>query len=210
MKTHINLLHSEFKPKFELVCGPNLMGLIFLVSLLCIGAYASLVYMQGNVDVLAAEKKANIESQQQRLQALTESLTSRKADASLEVKLADLMSQNQEKSKLLANVKQLSSLQQRSFSKMFDDLSKAHSSDLWLEYFTISPGALSFTGKLENPNALPRWINKLSDTEFFKGQTFNLAQVMREEDGLNFELTSTPVKPADDAVKQNTGEAVYE
>ena len=210
MKTHINLLHSEFKPKFELVCGANLMGLVFLVSLLCIVAYASLVYMQGNIDGLAAEKKANIEVQQQRIQALTESLTGRKTDASLDAKLAILMTQNQEKSKLLTNVKQLSSLQQRSFSNMFDDLSKAHSTDLWLEYFTISPGTLSFNGKLQTPNALPKWIDKLSDTNFFKGQTFNLAQVIREENGLNFELTSTPAKPTKDAEKQKPEEAVYE
>jgi len=210
MKTHINLLHSEFKPKFELVCGANLMGVIFLVSLLCVVAYSCLVYMQGNVDALVAEKKANIESQQERLQALTETLTSRKADASLEVKLANLMTQSQEKSRLLANVKQLSSLQQRSFSNMFDDLSKAHATDLWLENFTISPGALSFNGKLETPTALPKWIDKLSNTEFFKGQKFDLARVMREEDGLNFELISTPAKAAEDAATQNTGEAVYE
>lgn len=83
-------------------------------------------------------------------------------------------------------------MQQRSFSTLFDGLSQAQSKKLWLTEFAAMEEQMKVKGVLTQPNVLPMWINDLSSTEFFKGQTFNIANMVRDEGVLNFELISQP------------------
>jgi len=203
MKTNINLLHDEFRPKFALICGSHLTALVILVLGLCLVAFAGLYYVHGQAEIKVNKRQADMVNQQNIVETLSTALSERTTDPSLERKLTNLKLQSKERSKLLGNIKILTSLQSRSFSNMFDDLAASNSADLWLETFSITPKTLSLMGKLSRPNALPIWINELSNTQFFKGQTFNLANVERDHDGLSFELTSIPKSTEQTATKEN-------
>lgn len=212
MKTNINLLHEEFRPKFEWVCGAHLKGIILLVAILCVLVYSGLSYLHGQVSSQVNSITADIVTQQQTIEELSGALSARTTDPLLESKLANLKLLSKEKSSLFANIQNLTTLESKSFSLLFDDLSGVKSQDLWLEQFSVTPKTLSLIGKISKPNALPVWVGELSETQFFSGQTFNLASVERDETGLGFELISKPVEleQTDSNSKRNTAEEGYE
>jgi Tfp pilus assembly protein PilN len=192
VKSQINLLHQEFRPHFQLVCGAHLISLVVVALTLSSLAYAGLTYLQSDIDSQKAAIKKTIQKNQQVMEELTDELTSRVPDPILVNKLAELKLKAGERSQLLANLKKLSGLKKRSFSTLFDGLAHAQSNKLWLTEFSVTQDKMNVKGVLTQPNALPSWINNLSSTEFFKGQTFNVASLLRDEGILSFELISQP------------------
>ncbi|MFT4652956.1 MAG: Tfp pilus assembly protein PilN [Patiriisocius sp.] len=190
MKSQINLLHNEFTPKFEWICAHHFVGVIVAIILFCSGAYGiSAYYHQQKAEQVAAIK-LKIKQQQQSVEALTQALTNKVVDPSLQSKLVSFTEQTRAHGLLLNHIRNLSALRQRSFSVLFDSLAQSSSSELWLTHFLVTPDELNIEGQIAKPRALPVWISELSKTDFFKGQKFNLASVEREDMGLVFKLNS--------------------
>lgn len=192
MKSQINLLHPEFRPHFQLICAANLISLVVVALTLSSIAYAAFSYLQSEVETQKSAIKLTIENDQQVIEELTIELTSRQTDPRLINKLDELKLQASERAQLLKNLKDLSGLQHRSFSTLFDGLSQAQSNKLWLTEFAATEAKMKVKGVLTQPNVLPMWINDLSSSQFFKGQTFNIASMVRDEGVLSFELISQP------------------
>ena len=190
MKSQINLLHSEFKPQFEWICGSHFLGLVMLVCVFSGITYGGIHYWQSVKEEEVAAIKANIKAKQDQMNELTAALTAKSSDPVLENKLKSLIVLTQSRSTLLNQIRSLSELKQRSFSTLFDSFSKAHSDELWLTNFLVTPTELTIKGQIVKPRALPVWISQLSQTEFFAGQEFDNASVERENDVLIFTLNS--------------------
>lgn len=205
MKSQINLLSDEFKPHFELICASHLSGFVFFVIVLCGLAYSGLAYQHMNMKDQVDQSKSDIAAERKTVESLTNEIMTRTTDPLLESKLADLSLRTQDRTELLRNIKSLSALKQRSFSTLFSALSQSHTTSLWLTSFSVKPDELSLQGKLNSPSALPIWIRHLSDTEFFKGQHFNIANLIREDDSLRFELKSEPRVKDDNSAAKVTG-----
>ena len=191
MKSNINLLASEFKPRFEWVCASHLFSLIITTLVLSGFAYGGSYYLhmlkQEEVDAI----QVRINREQKTIDELTSALTSRATDPLLESKLANFIAVTKSRSTLLQQIKSLSSLKQRSFSVLFDSFSKAHSPQLWLTSFEVGPSEMNISGQISRPKALPMWISELSNTTYFKGQQFDDTSVTREQNVLVFTLNSS-------------------
>lgn len=190
MKTQINLLHEEFRPKFEWVCASHFAGAIIAAILLSSGVYGLTNYRLHLKEQQVAAIKKEIKQQQESIEELTLALTQRVSDPVLTSKLASFTEQTRTRGMLLNQIRNLSALKQRSFSGLFDSLSQSNSTELWLTEFLVTPNELNIEGLLAKPRALPLWISELSQTDFFKGQEFNVASVAREQDSLVFKLNS--------------------
>ncbi len=206
MKSSINLLAPEFKPRFEWVCASHLTFLVVFTLIFSGITYAGSYYIHdiklNEVDAI----QARISAEQNTIDELTTALTSRSTDPLLESKLANFIALTQSRSVLLKQIKGLSSLKQRSFSVLFDSFAQAHSPELWLTEFEVSPSEMNIGGQISRPKALPMWISQLSETDYFKGQQFDDASVEREQNVLLFKLNSS-VNPGLNATVANTSRA---
>ncbi|MGB3725785.1 MAG: PilN domain-containing protein [Glaciecola sp.] len=203
MKSQINLLSDEFTPHFELVSLSHLLIFSVLSIFLCGGVYAAVSYQKLSTETEISATNLLLSERQQTIDAMTTELSAKSNDPLLEARLASLKQLTATKASLLANLEDLSGLQQGSFSTMFDSLAQAQSNALWLTEFTVSSGELTIGGELSTPSALPIWIQQLQNTDFFKGQSFNVANVSRNNDTLSFELMS---KPATEGVQASNGD----
>lgn len=190
MKSQINLLHNEFRPRFEWVCASHFAGVIVAAILLCSGVYGFTSYQLHLKEQEVAAIKNEIRQQQSSIDELTLALTQRAANPILESKLSSFAEQTRTRGMLLNHIRNLSALKQRSFSGLFDSLSQSNSTELWLTEFLVTPEELNIEGLIARPRALPVWISELSQTDFFKGQEFNVASVAREQNSLVFKLNS--------------------
>lgn len=190
MKNQINLLHKEFKPKFVWVCSEHFLLLIAITLIICIAAYmAGISYKNSHQEKLDGLKQ-QLASSQVTTDELTGSVEQRISDPVLKNQLESFTKKSQAKSVLVSHVRELSTVKQRSFSSLLDSLAQSSSNDLWLTGFDFKSNNINLHGKLANPNALPKWISQLSDTDFFKGQEFGQASVEKIQDDLTFKLTS--------------------
>lgn len=190
MKSQINLLHEEFRPKFEWVCASHFAGAILIAVVLSCGVYGLSNYRLHLKEQQVAAIQKEIKQQQDSIEELTLALTKRESDPVLTSKLASFAEQTRTRTMLLNQIRNLSALKQRSFSGLFDSLSQSNSTELWLTEFLVTPNELNIEGLIAKPRALPLWISELSQTDFFKGQEFNVASVAREQDSLVFKLNS--------------------
>jgi Tfp pilus assembly protein PilN len=152
--------------------------------------YGGLYYWQQQTQLLADNLNMSISQQQQNIDEFTLALQNRSGDPVLAAQLNQLQNSRMAQETLLQRVKGMSQLKQKSFSTLFDALSSSNSSSLWLTSFTINEADLTIRGSLAKPSALTQWITKLSNTEFFKGQEFDDAKLIREDEQLIFELSS--------------------
>jgi Tfp pilus assembly protein PilN len=190
MKSRINLYHPEFRPTFEWITGPHLLLSTALALCLGMSVYGGLYYWQQQTQLLADNLNMSISQQQQNIDEFTLALQNRSGDPVLAAQLNQLQNSRMAQETLLQRVKGMSQLKQKSFSTLFDALSSSNSSSLWLTSFTINEADLTIRGSLAKPSALTQWITKLSNTEFFKGQEFDDAKLIREDEQLIFELSS--------------------
>lgn len=190
MKSQINLFHEEFRPKFEWVCASHFVGVIVAALVLCSGLYGLTLYQLNAKEQQVAAIKKELSRQQHSIEEITQALTQRVSDPVLASKLASFAEQSRTRGMLLNHIRKLSALKQRSFSGLFDSLSQSNSTELWLTEFLVTPDELNLEGLIAQPRALPMWISELSQTDFFKGQEFNVASVVREQDSLVFKLNS--------------------
>lgn len=201
MKSQINLLHSEFVPKFTWVCAQHFVGIIVLSTLLCAGGYGAANYMYQQKEQEVAGIQKLVTKQQQSIEEITNALTNRLSDPAMQNELNMLTAQSSSRDLLLNHIRNLSALKQRSFSALFDSLAQSSSSQLWLTHFLITPEELNLEGGISTPRALPLWISELSKTDFFAGQEFSVASVDRNDKGLTFTLNSVNSVNSD---KENT------
>ena len=104
---------------------------------------------------------------------------------------AGLQASLQEKQRLKQALSEREALKSASFSLMLRELAEQHHSDLWLTRIMVDEANMSFDGQSLRPEALPQWIGRLGQTEYFSGKQFDQARVYREEQNLLFNLTTT-------------------
>lgn len=191
MKARINLYHREFRPTFEWISGSHLIALACISFVLCGMAYAGLLSWQQKVERDAQRIAQNLQQQQQTIDELTNSLQTRLNNPKLAAQLKQITAQISSQEALLMSVKDMGELKQKSFSSLFDALANANSDNLWITAFTLDESELNIIGSIAKPAALTQWIGDLSNTEFFKGQEFYDARVLRKDGELSFELNSS-------------------
>ena len=79
------------------------------------------------------------------------------------------------------------------YSPVFKYLASIDPQGFWLSGFSLNANSSQFSGYVTEPELLPKWLNQLSGTAFFKGHTFSQFEIKQVEntEALAFKVTSS-------------------
>ena len=199
----INLYLDEFKhlkPSYS----AHIMALLTLASVLAAGVVAVIlaVFMWWWQVELAGQKK-QWQSWQQALQVAKARYPEPQIDARLVRSISALKLDIERNRQVLQYLhSQQLDAEQQSFSVYLLGLTWIIEKDLWLTEVKISAGGgkLSLSGRALSAEALPSYLNKLSEIEVFADMKFRVFEMKRERDVLSFVVSSDRERKESDDV----------
>ena len=190
MKSSMNLYQTEFRPHFIWMTLSHLISICLFITAVAAICEFWLQQEQFQVENQLKQKQSTLNQQKAILNEMTSALAMRVEDPKLIAMLASLSNDIRGKEALLARLEELAQQQSHSFSKMLTSLAKIDTDDLWLTRVQVVDNDLSMQGVIAEPNALPLWIRRLSETEYFANRTFREAQISRDSEQLVFSLAT--------------------
>lgn len=191
MKSRVNLLSEEFKPKLDLV---SLNLLVFLIILSCICVVSAYLLTQAKAANAAQELKQTMAQKSQResnLGKLSEKVAALKPNASLLTKIENKEGEIRQKRQLIKQLNGRDVQKSQGFARLMSELAEQHDPELWLTKIGVGTGKVRFEGQAASASAVPRWISKLGASEFFEETEFASARLFRDDkERLNFILSS--------------------
>lgn len=193
MKTRINLYPEHLKPKTQLL-NLSFVMIVWLV----IGLNAVFFYYDYNTQykqTMATVNKLqvslnNLENQREKFEF---EVSERKQSPRLLREVIDLKEQLKIKRRLQTSLLKQENFKLNGFSQLMSDLARHHHDDMWLTEINVYGEVTRFVGVTLQSAAVPEWLDNLSSSEFFSGQTFSQTKLYRDTDGqLNFILSSKP------------------
>lgn len=191
MKYTINLLPTELRPNLELLTIYTVMVAMVFCAVVMFGVSS---YMDHDKRIIAMELdtlRSEINRKTSVLNVINAELENRVEDPLLVQTTVLQEAQLKQKKRLVAELQSRDTLLKHNFADLFEALALKHSSDLWLTSIKVVGGDMAFSGHAAQPSALPQWVAKLSETQYFKGREFNSATLIRKDDQLIFELQTT-------------------
>lgn len=188
MKNRINLYRPELRPKLELLTLSAVFSLFGLLLVVVIGLRVWLEFSGSQKDRELAIVSNQVTQQSNFSDELNNTLQARTEDPQLLAIFAGLQTKLQDKEKLKKALSERETLKSESFSLLLKELAEQHQQDLWLTRIHVTEDAMIFDGQAMQPEALPRWITRLGETEYFAGKQFDQARIYREEQALKFTL----------------------
>lgn len=196
MKQRINLYSDAFAPKLDLLSLSSVLMAWGALSTLLLVVWAGVAwYGSGQRDTLSS-----YQDQQQQLSAtvnnLKVTLEQRKPDEGLSRTLAQRQQELDNRELLVRELSDREQIKQQGFAGLLDSLAAKNSNDIWLEAIEVSEHMMLMQGQLSNPEAMPKWLQRLGETSSFSGRTFDSARLYREDEQLRFELSMSRVPEA--------------
>ncbi|MBY0418548.1 MAG: hypothetical protein K2W88_10875, partial [Pararheinheimera sp.] len=144
-----------------------------------------------------------VNTQAQQLTELQATLGSRQPSPALVKQRTDLNQIIAQKQKLLQFVQGEQLKTSVKYSPVFKYLASIDPQGFWLSGFSLNASSSQFSGYVTEPELLPKWLNQLSGTEFFKGHTFSQFEIKQVEntEALAFKVTSSAAGAATSEAK---------
>ena len=192
MKTKVNLYASEFHPKLRLLTLRLIVMVCSLVLVLCSGCWLYAVIQQQR---LTADFKVVEQQKSQHLstvKALQVELANAKKDPQLLIDLEHNMQKLALKQRVLQKLQGQEELKNSGFAKLMLELADNHQNGLWLNHINLDGGNVQLEGVAIESFLIPKWLNSLGATAYFKGQEFSETRLFRnEEQQINFVIGSS-------------------
>ncbi|MCY7295279.1 PilN domain-containing protein [Alteromonas sp. a30] len=191
MKYRVNLFPEELKPKLDLF---TLNFVFTLWGLLLGGMVVANVYYQKEYDAaqlstLATQQEYKAKTKMH--QTLIQARENRKQDPKLLERVQELQKEEHDKYWLLTELQGRERLKNQGFSLLMKDLSNTHVRDVWLTRIVVNEDKVKMEGAALDSANVPKWVNKLKESDYFSGRSFAGARLYRnEDDRLNFVISS--------------------
>lgn len=191
MKNRVNLYHPRFHPKLRLLSLSIMLMLWALAFIICLTTYFYLSYQQQRAQADFDKAEQNKQQQVLLLNELQFALDNIKLDAKL-LKQVEVNQQTlRHKKSVLSELSGQEKLKSNGFSQLMTDLATNHQTGLWLTHINIDGVNVMVEGAANESSIIPKWVNSLGQTAFFKGQEFANTRLYRDTDQqLNFVITS--------------------
>lgn len=167
MKYTINLLPTELRPNLELLTIYTVMVAMVFSAVVMFGVSS---YMDHDKRIIAMELdtlRSEINRKTSVLNVINDELENRVEDPLLVQTTVLQETQLKQKKRLVAELQSRDTLLKHNFADLFEALALKHSSDLWLTSIKVVGGDMAFSGHAAQPSALPQWVAKLSETQYF-------------------------------------------
>jgi hypothetical protein len=191
VKSRINLYLPEYQPKLELFTL-NLLVLVFsLLVALIIVTRVTLDISGSSTERKLSILESDLQQQTQFARVLTNQLQQRKEDPQLLAVFAGLQLSLQNKERIKEALMEREGLKSASFALMLRELSQQHQQELWLTGINVDEDSMVFDGAVTSPEAVPQWVGRLGETQYFSGKSFDQARLFREDNALYFSLATS-------------------
>jgi Tfp pilus assembly protein PilN len=201
MKNRVNLYHPQFHPKLRLLSLSISLMLWAFVLIICLITYFYLLYQYQQTQSEVVKIEQNKQQQVLLTSELQFALDNLKVDANL-VKQVEL---NQHilghKNRVLKEISGQEQLKSNGFSRLMADLAKHHQAGLWLTHINLDGANVMVEGAANESSIIPKWVNSLGQTAYFKGQEFADTRLYRDTNQqLNFVITTGKETTAQEAL----------
>jgi Tfp pilus assembly protein PilN len=191
MKNRVNLYHSSFHPKLQLLTLSSVVVSWVFVALFCGLLY---FYIETEQQALRAEI-AVLKTEKRQQQLLVNELNSVLENMKVDPKLLKEVEEKQQlirlKERVLDQLAGQKNLKSIGFSKLMLDLASRNQGGLWLTHINLNGGSVMLKGVATDSVFVPKWIGSLSQTDYFKGQEFSDTRLYRDsEEQLNFVIST--------------------
>jgi Tfp pilus assembly protein PilN len=193
LKLRVNLYVQALQPVKEKI---SLKLLVSSTLGLCVLLLVAGLIMNMQTEAKQAELallQQQVSAQTQELTQLQATLGSRQPSPALVKQRTDLNQMIAQKQKLLQFVQGEQVKTSVKYSPVFKYLASIDPQGFWLSGFSLNASSSQFSGYVTEPELLPKWLNQLSGTEFFKGHTFSQFEIKQVEntEALAFKVTSS-------------------
>lgn len=193
MKLRVNLYVQALQPVKEKI---SLKLLVSSTLGLCVLLLVAGLIMDMQTEAKQAELallQQQVSAQTQELTQLQATLGSRQPSPALVKQRTDLNQMIAQKQKLLQFVQGEQVKTSVKYSPVFKYLASIDPQGFWLSGFSLNANSSQFSGYVTEPELLPKWLNQLSGTAFFKGHTFSQFEIKQVEntEALAFKVTSS-------------------
>lgn len=201
MKNRVNLYHPQFHPKLRLLSLSIALSLWVLVFITCLMTYFYLSYQQQQIQVELDQAQQNKQQQVVLITELQSALDNVKVDAKLLVQVEDNQHILSHKKRVLKELSGQEKYKSNGFSKLMAELAKHHQTGLWLTHINLDGVNVMVEGAANESSIIPKWVNSLGQTEYFKGQEFANTRLYRDSNQqLNFVITTGKQTAAEEGV----------
>lgn len=190
-KTRINLYSSSLLPprlRLSFTRLQAVAGVLLLLGgvLIGLGWWQQQSLAKQLVEINAQRQQLDVEKQQ-----LEAQLAKRQPSAELVIELERRTQERELKRMLLTELGQRERMTSKGFAPVLQELAQVSDGSVWLSRIKLEDDLLEFEGFGQYPQSLPRWIDKLKQTESLRGRSF-ASMTMAREPGqpLGFILTS--------------------
>jgi Tfp pilus assembly protein PilN len=208
MKYKVNLYSAELQPKLRLLSLQLTVLACTFVFMLFLGVWLYAFFQQQG---LSTDLKLSEEQKSQNLglvKALQTELANVKNDPQLLLDVEQNMQVLALKQRVLQELQGQEDLKTHGFARLMLELSENHQSGLWLSHISLDGRNVQLEGGAIESSLIPKWLNNLGATAYFKGQEFSETRLFRdEEQHINFIIASSVVGGKDNvAVGANPNE----
>lgn len=203
MKLRVNLYVQALQPVKEKI---SLKLLVSSTLGLCVVLLVAGLVMNMQTQTKQAELavlQQQVKAQEQQLTQLQATLGSRQPSPALVKQRTELNQIIAQKQKLLQFVQGEQLKTSVKYSPVFKYLASIDPQGFWLSSFSLNANSSQFSGYVTEPELLPKWLNQLGGTEFFKGHTFSQFEIKQVEntEALAFKVTSSAAGVASEEAK---------
>lgn len=192
MKYKVNLYSEAYHPKLRLLSLPFTLVSCSMVFLFFLGFW---LYALIQHQDLIADAKLKEQQKNQHINLVSD-LQTELANATKDPKLLLDVEQNMQmlaiKKRVLLELQGQEDLKTNGFAQLMLELAENHQNGLWLSHISLNGRAVQLEGAAIESSLIPKWLNKLGETAYFRGQEFSETRLFRnEEQQINFIIASS-------------------
>ena len=182
MKTRINLYQEQFKPVYYLV-NPSLVFGLWLLCIIAVVVFSVLTEIRVNrVETELDTATKLVKSKQDVTNLLAESVANLKQDPELVATIQRRQEVLAVKNSVMAELAKRHDQKSNGFAQLMLDLARNHHPELWLKTIYLNDAQIRIEGGAAESSAVPKWVNHLSNAEYFQGRSFASAHMYRDGD----------------------------
>lgn len=204
MKLRVNLYVQALQPVKEKISLKLLVSsTLGLSAVLLLLSLLFTMHTETKQKQLATLQQ-QVKEQTQAVTQLQQTLDSRQPAPALvkqRTELNQIIAQKQRLLQFVQNEQRKTSVQ---YSPVFQYLASIDPDGFWLSSFSLNATSSQFSGYVTQAELLPQWLNKLSDTAFFKGHSFSQFEIKQTDksEALVFKVTSSSSSSSADTAKE--------
>jgi Tfp pilus assembly protein PilN len=204
LKLRVNLYVQALQPVKEKISLKLLVSsTLGLSAVLLLLSLLFTMHTETKQKQLAALQQ-QVKEQTQAVTQLQQTIDSRQPAPALikqRTELNQIIAQKQRLLQFVQNEQRKTSVQ---YSPVFQYLASIDPDGFWLSSFSLNATSSQFSGYVTQAELLPQWLNKLSDTAFFKGHSFSQFEIKQTDksEALVFKVTSSSASASAGTAKE--------